>query len=170
MLSAASPAGSGSTLSVHFLPFQCSAIGSCLPDPSVASPTPQQFSRPEQDTERRKVPGEPVTLGLALSDHFLPFQCSIKVRATLDAVCAPTAQHEVWRGQATPTRTRPGGWPGDAAGVAADTAGVVTASTATRAAGTAKSRIIDRTVSVNLVRGDGVVLVAEGEARCERSL
>ena len=90
--SAARPAGSGSTVSDHFLPFQCSAIGSRLVDPSAAPPTAQQFSRSEQDTPLRNVSTESATLGLAVSDHFLPFQCSIKVPVTPDAVWSPTAQ------------------------------------------------------------------------------
>jgi hypothetical protein len=105
--SAAKPVGSGSTVSDHFLPFQCSAIGSCLVDTRVAAPTAQQFSRAEQDTPLKNVSAEPATFGLAFSDHLLPFQCSIKVRVTPDAVWLPTAQQEVTRGQVTPLRTRP---------------------------------------------------------------
>jgi hypothetical protein len=84
--SAASPAGSGDRVSDHFLPFQCSAIGFCFAVPSAAAPTAQQFCRAEQDTALRNVTAEPATLGLAFGDHLLPFQCSIKVRVTPDAV------------------------------------------------------------------------------------
>ena len=125
--SAARPAGSGSTVSDHRLPFQCSAIGSCLVAPSVALPTAQQFSRAEQETPLRSVSADPATLGLDFSDHFLPFQCSIKVRVTPDAVWSPTAQHEVTRGQVTPLRARP---VGVAAGPAGGAAAGVTASRA----------------------------------------
>ncbi len=114
--SAAKPVGSGSTVSDHFLPFQCSAIGSCLVDARVAAPTAQQFSRAEQDTPLKNVSAEPATVGLAFSDHLLPFQCSIKVRVTPDAVWLPTAQQEVTRGQVMiavarrPSRGSPQPW------------------------------------------------------------
>jgi len=138
--SAARPAGSGSTVSNHVLPFQCSAIGSFLVDPSVALPAAQQFSRTAQDTPLSNVSADPATLGLAFGDHLVPFQCSIKVRVTPDAVWSPTAQQEAARGQVTPMRAR-------LLGVTADTAGAAAAAiTASRAAAKAKNRIIDRYV------------------------
>jgi len=104
--SAARRAGSGSTVSDHLLPFQCSAIGSCFVDPSIAVPTAQQFVPAEQDTLLRNVFAAPATLGLAFSDHLLPFQCSIKARVPPDEICVPTAQQDVARGHATPLRAR----------------------------------------------------------------
>jgi hypothetical protein len=42
--------------------------------------TAQQFRRAEQDTALRNVAADPATIGLAFTDHLLPFQCSIRVR------------------------------------------------------------------------------------------
>lgn len=137
-LSAARCAGSGSTVSVHLLPFQCSAIGSDLPDRNKAAPTAQQFAPAEQDTPRRNVFAAPATLGLAFSVHVLPFQCSINVRDAPEVSCAPTAQQDVTRGHVTPMRARPLG-PAD--GAAAEAAAGITASST---AGTTKVRITDQ--------------------------
>jgi hypothetical protein len=109
-----------------------------LADPSAAPPTAQQFSRAEHDTPLRNESADPATLGLAVSVHLLPFQRSIKVRVTPDAVWSPTAQQELTRGQVTPLRTRPlGAAAASAGGTAADI-------TASRAAGSAKTPITDR--------------------------
>jgi hypothetical protein len=134
-LSAGRPAGSGSTLSDHWRPFQCSATGSCLVDPSVAPPTAQQFSSAWQDTPLRNVSADPGAFGLAVSDHFLPFQCSIKVRVTPEAVWSPTAQQEPTCGQLTLLRIRP-----DVA--AAAVGGAPAGVTASRAAAIVRSRIM----------------------------
>jgi len=80
----APPAGSASTVSDHFLPFQCSAIGSSVVVPTVAAPTAQQLDVLVQDTPLRNVRFEAAP-GLAATRHLDPFQPSI---STLVSPCA----------------------------------------------------------------------------------
>jgi len=97
------PAGSASTVRDHVLPFQCSAIGSCLVAPSAAAPTAQQLDVLAQDTALRNVSSEAAP-GPVATRHREPFQRSIRTVYTPAASWLPTAQQSLARGQATPFR------------------------------------------------------------------
>jgi len=95
------PAGSASTFGDHVLPFQCSAMGSCLLVPSAAAPTARLLDVLAQDTPLRTAPFKAAP-GLAATRHREPFQRSIRMLVTPAARWPPTAQHSPARGQATP--------------------------------------------------------------------
>ncbi|TMK76183.1 MAG: hypothetical protein E6G47_13990 [Actinobacteria bacterium] len=84
---------------VQAVPSQCSARGDALP--STLWPTAQASVGEIAATPRRSLLPDPM-LGLATTDHVVPFHRSTSVRSALPANSNPTAHASVLESTATP--------------------------------------------------------------------
>ena len=109
-LAAAEPLGFGLLTIAQLVPFQCST-NVLPPVPLSHSPTAKQLVVLGHATPANRLSIAPLGLGMATTDHAVPFQCSTNARAkNASAAADPTAKQLVALGHAT-LRKRPSGGP-----------------------------------------------------------